>query len=303
MPVPAAAEIATPPRRRHDRRRVGARADRSCSAPAPSDDRRPPARAGDRRRPACARRIAGWLASTTCSSTSASASSSSVARNAATSSWGSLRMNPTVSVRMNGRPPSGCTRRAAGSSVTKSRSAAVSCGTGEAIQQRRLSRRSCSRRARRPGHPTRGVPDAAGVDEPARRSSCRRICITLRRITRRSDSSCVSPGPRVPMPPPRRSRWVHCPTSRGSRYVSCASSTCSLPSLVRARWAKMSRISAVRSMTLMPSASEMFRSWIGESGSSETKRSARCRARRGADLVDLARARSRGPASAPPAPA
>ena len=31
--------------------------------------------------------------------------------------------------------------------------------------------------------------------------------------------------------------------------MSCASSTWSLPSLVRARWAKMSRISAVRSMT------------------------------------------------------
>ena len=40
------------------------------------------------------------------------------------------------------------------------------------------------------------------------------------------------------------------PTSRGSRYFSCASSTCSLPSRVRARRAKMSRISCVRSTTL-----------------------------------------------------
>src|SRR5437667_421544 len=36
----------------------------------------------------------------------------------------------------------------------------------------------------------------------------------------------------------------------------------------------MSRISAVRSMTLMPRAWEMLRSWIGESGSSETKSTA-----------------------------
>ena len=40
------------------------------------------------------------------------------------------------------------------------------------------------------------------------------------------------------------------PRSRGSRYCSWASSTWALPSLLRACWAKMSRISAVRSMTL-----------------------------------------------------
>src|SRR5207249_3564633 len=71
--------------------------------------------------------MAGWLASTTCSRRSASCSSSSVARNAATSSCGSLRMKPTVSVRMNAWWPAGSTRRAAGSSVTKRRSAAVRC--------------------------------------------------------------------------------------------------------------------------------------------------------------------------------
>ena len=39
------------------------------------------------------------------------------------------------------------------------------------------------------------------------------------------------------------------PTRRGMRYLSCASSTCSWPSRVRARLAKMSRMSWVRSST------------------------------------------------------
>ena len=52
------------------------------------------------------------------------------------------------------------------------------------------------------------------------------------------------------MPPPSRDSSDPAPTSRGSRYFSCASSTCSLPSRVRARRAKMSRISCVRSTTL-----------------------------------------------------
>ena len=44
------------------------------------------------------------------------------------------------------------------------------------------------------------------------------------------------------MPPPSRDSAALAPTSRGSRYFSWASSTCSLPSRVRARRAKMSRI-------------------------------------------------------------
>ena len=49
------------------------------------------------------------------------------------------------------------------------------------------------------------------------------------RIRRRSDSSFVSPGPRVPIPPPSRDSALLDPTRRGSRYFSCASSTCHLP--------------------------------------------------------------------------
>ena len=51
-----------------------------------------------------------------------------------------------------------------------------------------------------------------------------------RRASRRSVSSCDSPGPRVPTPPPRRSRCCHMPRMRGRLYSSCASSTWSLPS-------------------------------------------------------------------------
>ena len=77
------------------------------------------------------------------------------------------------------------------------------------------------------------------------------------RSRRRSVSSLVSPGPRVPIPPPPATRPPACrdsdspqPRSRGSMYCSWASSTWALPSRLRACWAKMSRISAVRSMTL-----------------------------------------------------
>src|SRR4030067_155030 len=62
---------------------------------------------------------------------SACLSASNVSRKAATSSCGSLRMNPTVSVRMKAGPPP-LTRRDAGSSVTKNRSAAGGEGPASA---------------------------------------------------------------------------------------------------------------------------------------------------------------------------
>ena len=77
------------------------------------------------------------------------------------------------------------------------------------------------------------------------------------RIRRRSVSILVSPGPRVPTPPPLPPApppWRDIdspqPRSRGSMYSICAKATCALPSAEVACWAKMSRISAVRSMTL-----------------------------------------------------
>ena len=75
------------------------------------------------------------------------------------------------------------------------------------------------------------------------------------------------------MPPPSRERDVPWPPSRGSRYFSWASSTCSLPSLLRARWAKMSRIKVVRSITWTPQAFSRLRIWVGVSSRSKMSRS------------------------------
>ena len=82
-------------------------------------------------------------------------------------------------------------------------------------------------------------------------------------MIRRSVSSWVSPGPRVPMPPPVRDRWVHSRVRRGSWYSSWASSTWRRPSWVCACWAKMSRISRLRSMTLTLSSSSSALCWAG----------------------------------------
>src|SRR5439155_423486 len=82
----------------------------------------------------------------------------------------------------------------------------------------------------------------------------RRTCEMRGRASRRSVSSCDSPGPRVPTPPPSRSRCCHIPRMRGRLYSSCASSTWSFPSAETACWAKMSRMSCVRSTTRTPSA-------------------------------------------------
>jgi len=76
---------------------------------------------------------------------------------------------------------------------------------------------------------------------------------------RRSVSSWVSPGPRRPIPPRWRSRWVQPRTSRVARCSSCASSTWSLPSWERARWAKMSRMRLLRSTTRAASARSRLR--------------------------------------------
>ena len=89
-------------------------------------------------------------------------------------------------------------------------------------------------------------------------------------INRLSVSSCVSPGPLVPIPPPRRSKWDHCPANLGRRYWCWANSTCNLPSRVFALDAKRSRISAVRSITLVssPKYRSILRCWAGVNSSS-----------------------------------
>ena len=111
--------------------------------------------------------------------------------------------------------------------------------------------------------------------------------VIRRFASRRSVSSCDSPGPRVPTPPPTlavppppacRSRCFHMPRMRGRLYSSCASSTWSFPSAETACWAKMSRISCVRSTTRAESASSSARCWTGSSSSSTSSTSAWSRA-------------------------
>ena len=83
-------------------------------------------------------------------------------------------------------------------------------------------------------------------------------------IMRRSSSIWVSPGPpRVPVPPCWRSRWLQRRTRRVLRYCRRASSTCSLPSWLRARCANISRMSMVRSLTGMPRVRSRLRCCAG----------------------------------------
>mmetsp|Transcript_12531 Transcript_12531/g.35412 ORF Transcript_12531/g.35412 Transcript_12531/m.35412 type:complete len:313 (-) Transcript_12531:236-1174(-) len=194
----------------------------------------------------------GWLTSTTCTSRLAYAISSSVARKAATRPVGSFWMNPTVSVNSACCPAGRATRLVVGSRVAKSWSAA---STPAPPSVRRFSSVDL---------PALVYPTSAttGTSFAWRRrrcvERCRRTCsscfltpeICLRRM-RLSTSSCFSPMP-LTIPPACRSRCVHIRVSLGSWYSACASSTCSLPSLVAARWAKMSRISAVRSAMAVP---------------------------------------------------
>src|SRR3954464_6999885 len=95
-------------------------------------------------------------------------------------------------------------------------------------------------------------------------SSLSRVRLIESPIIRRSSSIWVSPGPpRAPMPPRWRSRCDQRRTSRVLRYCRRASSTCSLPSWLRARCAKISRISSVRSLTARPRWRSRLRCWPG----------------------------------------
>ena len=105
------------------------------------------------------------------------------------------------------------------------------------------------------------------------------ICFS---ITRRFNSNLVSPAPRLVKPPPALPAvcWSSFSAAlvrkRGSWYWSLAISTWSLASLVRAREAKISRIRAVRSITVSPVSCSRFRIWVGESSSLTIRASAAC---------------------------
>ena len=90
----------------------------------------------------------------------------------------------------------------------------VGASAGHPIEERRLARRWCSRPAPRcaPGARRRVRLCTAWLRATRARRSFRSF--TRSPMSRRSVSSCVSPGPRRPMPPFCRSRWVQPPTRR-----------------------------------------------------------------------------------------
>ena len=76
------------------------------------------------------------------------------------------------------------------------------------------------------------------------------ICTMRLRNKRRSVSSWVSPGPRKPIPPFCLSKVGPATHPARSQMAQLRQrSTCNLPSWVRARWAKISKIRPVRSIT------------------------------------------------------
>ena len=142
-------------------------------------------------------------------------------------------------------------------------------GAGERVQERRLAdvRVAGERDGRRLGAGC--APCVASRDgAPTSRRRRRRSVIRRSRADGRSRAAtrrgrACRRRRRARAAPPRRSRCFHMPRMRGRLYSSCASSTCSLPSAETACWAKMSRISCVRSTTRADSASSSARCCVG----------------------------------------
>jgi len=92
-------------------------------------------------------------------------------------------------------------------------------------------------------------------------------------MRRRSVSSLVSPGPRVPMPPPSCDMALPLPVSRGSMYSSCASSTCNCPR-ASGRAGQKCPESTASVQHAQGSAASRLRSCVGERSWSNRTRSA-----------------------------
>ena len=116
-------------------------------------------------------------------------------------------------------------------------------------------RRAWSRRTVRMPLISRAQPGDAGADPPP-------VGLELG-LTGTAQAHAAAGAAAAAAPPAWRDSASPQPRSRGSRYCSWASSTCALPSLLLACWAKMSRISAVRSMTLTLICCSRLRSWDG----------------------------------------
>ena len=168
-------------------------------------------------------------------------------------------------------------------------------GAGEPVEQRGLAGVGVAGDGDRRAPRGAGAPGAWSSRPVLIAAISRRSLAIVLRMRRRSVSILVSPGPRVPMPPPPATRPPACrdsdspqPRSRGSMYCICASATCALPSRLRACWAKMSRISAVRSTTLTLTTSSRWLSWPGVSSPSQMTVSAPVATHDVAQLVRLA---------------
>ena len=90
----------------------------------------------------------------------------------------------------------------------------------------------------------------------------------LSRIILRSVSIFFSPGPLVPIPPPSLDSVVPRPASLVDLYLSCAISTCILPSLDDALAANISNITIVLSIIFVSRTSSRFLNCAGDSSSS-----------------------------------
>ena len=157
----------------------------------------------------------GSAASITCSSRSASRASARVERNAATSSCGRSRTKPTVSASTTRAAAAASMRRTVGIERGEQLVGGVRVGAGERVEQRRLA-----------GVGVADQRDARQFAAHARAAHLRALHFDLLQARaaaastrfcsrRRSVSSCVSPGPRRPIEPPRwRSRWVQPRTRR-----------------------------------------------------------------------------------------
>ena len=211
----------------------------------------------------------GLEASTTWIIRSAYLASSKVLRNASIRWWGSLRIKPTVSVSKISCPLSNFKFLVVGSNVANSLS---SSNTLAFVRQ-----------FNNVDFPALVYPTIAATFTrlrlrcPLVTSLCCRTSDnslfnweSLVLIKRRSISNFFSPGPLVPIPPPRRDSEIPNPVKRLKRYRSCANSTCIFPSLVEALAAKISKIISVRSITLQSNSRSMLRSCAGDNSSSQT---------------------------------
>ena len=203
--------------------------------------------------------------STTWINTSDSRTSSKVDLNESTKWWGSFRINPTVSESRKGKFPT-TTFRTVVSNVANS---LFSANTSDLVN-----------RFIKVDFPTLVYPTNAALIICSRPFRWVAFCLSiflslsfnneiLSRIIRLSVSISVSPGPRIPIPPFWRERWVHILVNRGNRYSYWASSTWVLASAVLALFAKMSKIKLLRSSILVFSAFSMFLNWEGLNSSSK----------------------------------